>query len=170
MQEKNEGQFIRDLQELTDDVIRVFQLMDREEKSRFGVTMTQSYALQSIYSCEKLTMNQLSERMGLATSTMTRIVDNLVRDGYIGRIRDDTDRRLVYVTLTEDGLKLAEQLRACTTECFNNIAKNIPSGNRTTVVNGIRAFLEALKCAYAESCEDVSTDKKVEEKVSQSSS
>ncbi len=69
MQEKDEGQFIRDLQELTDDVIRVFQLMDREEKSRFGVTMTQSHALQSIYCCEKLNMTQLSERMGLATST-----------------------------------------------------------------------------------------------------
>jgi DNA-binding MarR family transcriptional regulator len=154
LQQENE-RFIEDLQELTHDVIRIFQLMDREEKSRFGVTMTQSYTLQSIQCCDKLTMNQLSERMGLATSTMTRIVDNLVRDGYIERVRDESDRRLVYVTLTPEGKKMAEQLRECTWGCFQNIADNISPEEKASVVKAIKIFLEALKCAYAESCGDV---------------
>jgi len=153
MFEKEEIKFIQELQELTHDVVRVFQLLDREEKSRFGVTMTQSYTLQSIQSSEKMTMNQLSERMGLATSTMTRIVDNLVRDGYIERIRDEADRRLVFVTLTSDGDKLAEELRQCTWGCFTNIVDNISREERNSVLEGIRVFLEALKCAYAETCE-----------------
>ncbi len=152
MPDRDKENFIERLQSLTGDVIRVFQLMDREEKSRFGFTMTQSYTLQNIFCCEKLTMNQLSERMGLATSTMTRIVDNLVRDGYIDRIRDNADRRLVYVTLTQEGLKMAEELRDCTRDCFQSIVKNIPDGDRNSVVRGISVFLEAMKCAYSDSC------------------
>lgn len=161
MFEKEEEEFIEELQELTHDVVRVFQLLDREEKSRFGVTMTQSYTLQSIQFSEKMTMNQLSERMGLATSTMTRIVDNLVRDGYIERIRDEADRRLVFVTLTPDGGKLAEELGQCTRGCFTNIVDNISREERNSVLEGIRVFLEALKCAYAETCgSDETTAKK----------
>lgn len=153
MREKEKEQFIGELQALTGDVIRLFQHMDREEKSRFGVTMTQSYTLQNIYCCEKLTMNQLSDRMGLTTSTMTRIVDNLVRDGYIERIRDEVDRRLVYVSLTPEGMKLAEELRACTRGCFESIVSNISAEDRTSVVRGIEVFLQAMKCSHDATCE-----------------
>lgn len=51
-------------------------------------------------------MNQLSERMSLARSTMTRVVDTLVRDGILERVRDREDRRLVEVQLTEKGKDL----------------------------------------------------------------
>jgi len=162
MLDKADERFIEKFQEVTKDVIRIYQLLDRKEKSVFGVTMTQNHTLLNLKRHEKLTMNQLADQMGLATSTMTRIVDNLVRDNYIQRVRDDSDRRLVYVTLTEEGGKLAEKLGECTWECFESIVQNIPQGERAAVVNGIHVFLEALECVYAEASSGTRSTRKAE--------
>jgi DNA-binding MarR family transcriptional regulator len=73
---------------------------------------------------ENLTMGELSNVLSVPLSTATRIVDYLVESGYIRRLPDPEDRRVVRVGLTTAGLKLygtidnhvkerAQQLLAC---------------------------------------------------------
>jgi DNA-binding MarR family transcriptional regulator len=52
---------------------------------------------------EPLTMGELSQALGVPLSTATRIVDWLVRNGYVERLADPGDRRVVRVALTETG-------------------------------------------------------------------
>jgi len=48
-------------------------------------------------------MGELSKALDVPVSTATRIVDGLVENGYAERINDPDDRRVVRITLTDDG-------------------------------------------------------------------
>lgn len=50
-----------------------------------------------------LSMSTLAQRVEAALPAATGIVDRLERDGYVERLRDDSDRRVVLVGLTEKG-------------------------------------------------------------------
>ena len=51
----------------------------------------------------------LAEQVLLTASGITRLLDGLERSGYVARASCDSDRRVVYAVLTEDGLaKLRE--------------------------------------------------------------
>ena len=54
-------------------------------------------------------MSQLSRMMHLAPTTMTSIVDRLVKYGYLQRRRAKQDRRKVLVTLSDKGKAFVEQ-------------------------------------------------------------
>jgi DNA-binding MarR family transcriptional regulator len=53
-----------------------------------------------------MTMHQLGEALGVPLSTATHIVDSFVESGYIKRLPDPEDRRIVRVALTAPGKKL----------------------------------------------------------------
>lgn len=50
-----------------------------------------------------LTQRELARRCGVAPSTLNHTVDHLERSGWIERRRDDSDRRLVRLALTDTG-------------------------------------------------------------------
>jgi DNA-binding MarR family transcriptional regulator len=57
------------------------------------------------------TQRDLARRCGVAPSTLNHPVDHLERSGWIERRRDDSDRRLVRLALTETGQRQLEQVR-----------------------------------------------------------
>ena len=83
--------------------------------------------------------------MSLATSTMTRIVDNLVRDGYIERTQDPQDRRVVRVSLTEEGDKLFQIILEVYHGYHRKIVENIPPEELHQVVESLTMLIEAIK-------------------------
>jgi DNA-binding MarR family transcriptional regulator len=51
-------------------------------------------------------MGELSKALAVPLSTATRIVDGLVDNGFATRVADPDDRRVVRITLTEDGREM----------------------------------------------------------------
>ena len=77
----------------------------------------------AVYNC-----NQLSKKLGLSVSRSSRILDKLITNGYLKRIRDIVDRRLLKVTLTEKGLsarrKINERLDECEKDILSRLQKS----------------------------------------------
>ena len=57
----------------------------------------------------QLRMCDLSERLGLSPSGLTRRLDGLVRAGYVQRSPSTSDRRVMNATLTQEGLDALER-------------------------------------------------------------
>lgn len=57
------------------------------------------------------TQRELARRCGVAPSTLNHTVDHLERSGWIERRRDDSDRRLVHLALTDTGQRQLQQVR-----------------------------------------------------------
>lgn len=55
---------------------------------------------------QRLTMAEIAEKIDRDKSTVTALVDKLVRLGYVTKQRDTQDTRVVYVSLTDKGIKL----------------------------------------------------------------
>ena len=64
----------------------------------------------ALYRTTNLTMGELSKSIAAPMSSTTRMVNWLVDNGYAARLSDPDDRRIVRVTLTEEGRKLYEYI------------------------------------------------------------
>ena len=138
--------------ELVQRLVRAFQLFERDHIRVLGFTSTQGYALLEVSERPGVTMNELSERMNVEGSTMTRVVDLLVRDGWLVRRREDDDRRVVRVFLAEKAGEAVSRLRDNLDAYYGNIVKNLPEGRVEEVLAVSELLLSALKRSNPKCC------------------
>jgi DNA-binding MarR family transcriptional regulator len=76
-----------------------------------GVTMPQAIALQTLLVAGgRESARDLGRDCHMLASTVTGVIDRLEGAGHVRRERDQRDRRVVWVTLTDEGRALAERL------------------------------------------------------------
>lgn len=122
-----------------------FNALQRGEKRCFGVTMSQCMTLEILHREGPWTVRDLAERLGLNTSTVTRVVDVLVRDGLLRRARDEKgDRRRVYISLSARGRQLAEKLEACSEDYTERILARIPADRREDILHAMGVLVGAI--------------------------
>jgi MarR family 2-MHQ and catechol resistance regulon transcriptional repressor len=73
---------------------------------KIGLTPPQFYVLATIGYAGSLPFGEIGAKMMVTVSNLTGIVDRLEEKKVVLRKRDETDRRVVHVTLTEKGTKL----------------------------------------------------------------
>ena len=57
----------------------------------------------------RLRMSEISQRLTISTTSVTRVVDGLEARGYAKRVLSPGDRRVVYAELTDQGAELLER-------------------------------------------------------------
>lgn len=85
------------------------------------LTHDQHYILRYINRTELCTSTELSEVFEVKKSAITAIITRLWEKGFIQRTRDEKDRRVVYLTLTEKGYEFfqkTEERIQCLVEQF----------------------------------------------------
>jgi DNA-binding MarR family transcriptional regulator len=130
---------------LTKDLMRKFQMRDRNEIACCGVSVSQCYTLDTLGEHGEMSMVQLARKMFLDKSTMTRVVDGLIERELVVRRFDDNDRRLIYVALTPAGRKVLEGIRAQQMHSLRQILERIPAGERQKLLDGLEIFAEAVQ-------------------------
>jgi MarR family transcriptional regulator, organic hydroperoxide resistance regulator len=86
--------------------------------SQFGLTGPQLTVVKLLETFENLSLSSLSERIRAQNSTVTGIIDRMEREGLVQRVRSTTDRRVVHISLSEKGRKLAKQIQVEPMEIF----------------------------------------------------
>ncbi|AXI00587.1 MarR family transcriptional regulator [Sporosarcina sp. PTS2304] len=59
----------------------------------------------------RLRMSELAEALQLTAGAVTSASDKLIEHGYVSRTRDEKDRRVVYLDITEKGCDTMQELR-----------------------------------------------------------
>jgi DNA-binding MarR family transcriptional regulator len=141
MKQKKDHRF----SQLIGRLIRQLNLLNRDQKICYGVTLSQCYVLETLEQRGKLTMNELSLEQGVTVSTMTRIVDVLVRDSIVLRDVSPGDRRKVYIELTGKGKELAGKLKVCTEDFAWELLKTVPEEKREQMVESMELLSKAIE-------------------------
>ena len=81
---------------------RLLPALQRE----FGLTESQIAVLEAVFHLGPLAQGELCRKILRSGSNVTTVVDNLERDGLVRRVRDEDDRRIQVVNLTEKGREL----------------------------------------------------------------
>ncbi len=77
-----------------------------EDLEKFDLTPPQFYVLATIGYAGELPFGEIGAKMMVTVSNLTGIVDRLEEKKFVTRKRDDNDRRVVRVVLTDKGAKL----------------------------------------------------------------
>jgi len=85
----------------------------------------------------QITCSILSQKMGLSLSRGSRIIENLVKKGYLVRMINPYDRRSFVVSLSSDGVKLKTQINQERINCEKRIIKRLTSKEVELVKNGL---------------------------------
>lgn len=81
-----------------------------------GIVTSHGDIIFALFKKSRLTMAEIAERIGRDKSTITALVDKLVRLGYVVKERDTEDTRVVYVSLTNRGNELKPIFEAISAE------------------------------------------------------
>lgn len=76
----------------------------------YGITPLQFVVIALLWEEDGLPTSAITKRLQQLGGTMTGVLDGLERRGLIRRQRDEIDRRVYKIWLTESGEKLTEQL------------------------------------------------------------
>src|SRR5215203_6540295 len=81
------------LQEAVADLVRIYQFRDRDRICCHDISVTQCYALETLIEHGPIRLRELTDRLFLDKSTTSRVVQALVKKGYVEQQTDPTDGR-----------------------------------------------------------------------------
>ena len=108
------------------------------------LTHTELHLIEAIGE-ESLTMNELSDKIGITMGTATVAVSKLTEKGFIARVRSNSDRRKVYVSLTEKGSKALTYHNNYHKMIMSSITENIADKDLSHFIEIFELILGALQ-------------------------
>lgn len=108
------------------------------------LTHTELHLIEAIGE-ESLTMNELSDKIGITMGTATVAVSKLTEKGFITRIRSNSDRRKVYVSLTPKGSKALAYHNNYHKMIMSSITENIADKDLSHFIEIFELILGALQ-------------------------
>ena len=76
--------------------------------------------------CDTLNSRTIADEMHLSLSRVSRIIDKLVKHGYLCRSIDDSDRRNILIEFTDKGKKLNAEIQDYRKQCEERLLSNLP--------------------------------------------
>jgi DNA-binding MarR family transcriptional regulator len=96
----------------------------REMLSNYTITPPQFVALQWLFEDGDMTIGELSNKMYLAFSTTTDLVDRMEKNELVVRVKDPKDRRVVRIHLLEEGGRIIDEVIKKRQEYLTDTLKN----------------------------------------------
>jgi DNA-binding MarR family transcriptional regulator len=108
-----------------------------------GSTRIQWVAMYFLRMAKKpLRQNELAVMMNLKNSTLARLIDRMERDGLLSRVESETDKRVNYLELTENGKNKVDELMPVG-EYFNQLLLKGISDEEVKVFESVLAKMLA---------------------------
>ena len=76
----------------------------------YPINATEFSVMEFLYSKGEKSIQEIRDRILLASGSATYVVDNLEKKGYITRNVSQKDKRVTYIRLTEEGMKLMDEI------------------------------------------------------------
>jgi MarR family transcriptional regulator, organic hydroperoxide resistance regulator len=121
----------------------------RENANSFLIAQMEAWGIKGLVTshgdilCElfengKLSMKDLTEKIGRDKSTVTVLVDKLLKHGYVDKARDDEDNRIVFVTLTKKGEELQPMFETISKELIATAYKEISQEEKERLIETLK--------------------------------
>jgi DNA-binding MarR family transcriptional regulator len=112
------------------------------------VSIKEMHTIDAIGMYQEHTTSEVAKKLGITAGTLTVSVNNLVRKGYVNRVRSEKDRRVVKLALTKQGRLLyrlhdkfhRDMVRETLTEMSEEEAEVLMKG-----LLNLHSFLERTK-------------------------
>jgi DNA-binding MarR family transcriptional regulator len=131
--------------ELIRGLERSLGVLDDTQSSCCSITMTQCHALVEIGRAKTVSLVDLSGTLGLDKSTISRTIDHLVNAKLVSRSTDQSNRRYITISLTEDGKKVFTDIETTMNLQFKRVLKKIPKEKQSAVMDSLKILIKAFQ-------------------------
>jgi len=138
-------QTAEDLANLTFSLLAGCQEKEAWLAEQHGLFQAEFKCLRLFGTNESLNNTQISERMNLSPSRLTRIIDGLVKKGYMQREIDQNDRRNMRVTLSRRGKIFTNKLDKAFVEVHEEILQDIDPSQHEHLISAMEHLLAAIE-------------------------
>ena len=109
------------------------------------VTPQQMVTILTISELKSCKISIISKRMGISPPVVTGLIDRLVMSGYVARMRDSQDRRIVFVKLTKKGNTYVGKFRRTIQKKWKQILVHLTDEERLAYINIMKKLMEAFE-------------------------
>ena len=138
-------EFEEDVLKALRKITRAIDLHSKQLAGAFGLTVPQLVCLRTINKRGRITPSELALQVSLSQATVTGIVDRLAARQLVQRQRNEEDRRLVTVSISDAGKALVDSAPSPLQEQFAQKLKELSTEERaiiSLVLNKIVAMMD----------------------------
>ena len=137
-----------------DILVNLFQeIMDIEEKALItaefkNISVNDMLIIEAIGTGEPKNMSTVAKLMSVTVGTLTIAINNLVKKGYVSRVRSEEDRRVVLILLTEKGKRAYQHHREFHDGMVKALVEGLDEGQQKILVKSLlnlRTFFDSYK-------------------------
>ncbi|KPV49435.1 hypothetical protein SE17_32645 [Kouleothrix aurantiaca] len=116
-------------------------------RPEIGLTLPQMVTLLAIHDSGRCRMGDLADATMQSGGTLTGIVDRLIADGLVERVRSSNDRRVIEVALTETGRARVEEVTFARQNNMERVLSTFSERQAEQFEQLLTRFLQGLQSA-----------------------
>lgn len=102
-----------------------------------GLTMSECHVLLAISEQKETTTVELSKELAIDKSNLSRIIDVLIKSGYVERITSKKDRRYSKIRITSKGKTKSNEINKSANVHYKKVFENIPDWKHKEIVDNL---------------------------------
>jgi DNA-binding MarR family transcriptional regulator len=110
-----------------------------------GIVTSHGDIIYALFHQQRMTMAEIASKIGRDKSTVTALVDKLVKMGYMVKERDTQDTRVIYVTLTDKGQELKPAFEAISDKVLRTFYTGVSEVEMTELANILDKIYQNFK-------------------------
>jgi DNA-binding MarR family transcriptional regulator len=148
----DETHYSQRLRETIRILVRKLGLLEKDKAVCSGLTLTQSHVLVEVGRRTDMSLNDLAELMNLDKSTVSRVVEQLVKSKLLFRQAHPEDRRYVTLELTVQGKELFESTEERMKGYYDGVLEYLPADKHQQVIESLELLAQAV---HGKCCGDI---------------
>lgn len=112
-----------------------------------NLTMAQVHVLHVVRRLDRISGRQLAAELGVSPAAVVPVCDRLEQQGYIERVRDQDDRRILWLQLTPAGLELVDGFAGDGSTRMLRALLSLPDADREALVRSLETLAAAMESA-----------------------
>ena len=113
--------------------------------NKLGITRVQIMTLRFVSFNNECKTSDIADCLAVSRPDATRIVDTLVNKGFIKRVYDKNDRRVIRLKITKEGKKAFEDIKKELIINFSEIIDKMEKEDAEALMKGMKALCNVLK-------------------------
>ncbi|UCD69027.1 MAG: MarR family transcriptional regulator [Betaproteobacteria bacterium] len=129
-------------------IIRSVDLYSRELASKAKITSPQLVCLLTLVEKGPMTATTISREVFLSPSTIVGILDRLEEKGLVKRQRAREDRRVVKVTVTDEGRQVAEAAPSPLQDTLTEALHKLPESEQVEIAKSLERVVSLMEVQH----------------------
>lgn len=143
--ELKETACVDELDRLLRTVSSIIKRRGRDILADFDITPPQFNALLILRNNGNLTIGELGEKMYLACSTATDLIDRMERNCLVERVRDQNDRRVIRLHVKQKGTEMVEAVMSARLRYLSGVLEQISAEEVETMISAMRHLEQLMR-------------------------